>query len=132
MGPDPEDKGDDKPKRTAIPRGVDFLEVEIQMAIGLLDLPRDIGLHPEDNNMVQAHSGRFGPYIKHGKNTVSLPEPRDVLTIGLNHAITLLADKSKSRVSWSTLVLTTQGPQCSIPYFISLILNSCSFYIHLN
>ena len=97
LGPDPEDKGDDKPKRTAIPRGVDFLEVEIQMAIGLLDLPRDIGLHPEDNNMVQAHSGRFGPYIKHGKNTVSLPEPRDVLTIGLNHAITLLADKSKSR-----------------------------------
>ena len=97
LGTDPEDKGEDKPKRTAIPRGIDFSEVDLQMAIGLLDLPRDIGLHPEDNNMVQAHSGRFGPYIKHGKNTASLPEPRDVLSIGLNHAITLLADKSKSR-----------------------------------
>jgi len=94
---DSEDKKAPKPKRSSIPKGIAVADVDLEMALGLLALPRDIGAHPEDGEMVQAGLGRFGPYVKHGTSYASLPEARDVLTIGLNHAITLLAEKGKSR-----------------------------------
>ena len=96
---EPEENGKKttKPKRTSIPEGILTSEIDLELALGLLDLPRDIGLHPEDGITIQAGQGRFGPYVKHGSSYASLPEPRDVLTIGLNHAVTLLAEKGKSR-----------------------------------
>ena len=96
---EPEENGKKttKPKRTSIPDGILTSEIDLELALGLLNLPRDIGLHPEDGIIIQAGQGRFGPYVKHGSSYASLPEPRDVLTIGLNHAVTLLAEKGKSR-----------------------------------
>ena len=94
---DPEDKKAPKPKRSSIPKGIPSADVDLEMALGLLALPRDIGPHPEDGVVIQAGLGRFGPYVKHGTSYASLPEPRDVLTVGLNHAVTLLAEKGKSR-----------------------------------
>ena len=94
---DPEDKKAPKPKRSSIPKGIPSSEIDLELALGLLALPRDIGPHPEDGVVIQAGQGRFGPYVKHGTSYASLPEPRDVLTVGLNHAVTLLAEKGKSR-----------------------------------
>ncbi len=94
---DPEDKKAPKPKRVSLPKGIPSAEVDLGLALGLLALPRDIGKHPEDGKVVQAGQGRFGPFVKYGTTYASLPEPRDVLTIGLNHAVTLLAEKGKSR-----------------------------------
>ena len=67
-------------------------QVDLEIALRLLALPRDIGKHPEDNETVLAGIGRFGPYLKHGPKFVSLPKDDDVLTIGLNRAVTVIAE----------------------------------------
>ncbi|HEY0266986.1 MAG TPA: type I DNA topoisomerase, partial [Rhizomicrobium sp.] len=83
----------DKPKRSGIPRGTDKTEVDLEMAIKLLSLPREVGLHPEDGKKISANFGRFGPYVAHDGIYASLESPEDVFEIGLNRAVTLLAEK---------------------------------------
>jgi DNA topoisomerase-1 len=67
----------------------------LERAIGLLSLPRTVGTHPESGQPITAGLGRFGPYLKHGDAYKSLRGDDDVLTIGLNRAVTLLAEPSK-------------------------------------
>ena len=85
--------GDDtkKPKRTGLPKGVDADQVTLDQAISLLSLPRDIGNHPESGEMIQAGIGRYGPFLKHQGKFVSLPADDDVLSVGINRAVDLLA-----------------------------------------
>src|SRR5947209_19403207 len=82
----------EKPKRVALPRSIKPEEVDLNTALGLLSLPRDVGLHPETGESITASIGRFGPYLKHGSAFTSLAADDDVLTIGLNRAVTLLAE----------------------------------------
>ncbi|KAA5605885.1 type I DNA topoisomerase [Roseospira marina] len=89
-----------KPPRASLPRGLDADRVDLQVALGLLALPRDVDVHPDDGTMIQAGLGRFGPYLKHGDVYKSLPKDDDpllVLTIGLNRAVDLLAQQSGGR-----------------------------------
>ncbi len=86
-----------KPKRASLPKGVDANDVNLAKALALLALPRDVGPHPEDQQMITAGIGRFGPYIKHGPVYRSLPKDDDVLTIGLNRAVSLLAEPRGAR-----------------------------------
>jgi DNA topoisomerase-1 len=83
----------DKPKRSGIPKGTDKSDVDMEMAIKLLSLPREVGSHPEDGKKVTANFGRFGPYVAHNGIYASLDSPEDVFEIGLNRAVTLLAEK---------------------------------------
>lgn len=80
-----------KPKRAALPRGVDPQTINLDQAVGLLSLPRQLGLHPETGDAIMAGLGRFGPYLKMGDVYVSLKGDDDVLSIGLNRAVDLLA-----------------------------------------
>jgi DNA topoisomerase-1 len=82
----------EKPKRVALPRGVKPEDVDLETALGLLSLPREIGKHPETGEPIVAGIGRFGPYLKHGAVFASLGADDDVLTIGLNRAVTVLAE----------------------------------------
>ena len=86
-------KDGDKPKRAGLPKGVAPDEVTFEQALKLLALPRDVGAHPEDGEMIKAGIGRYGPYVQHGKIYANLESPEDVFTIGLNHAVTLIAEK---------------------------------------
>ncbi len=86
-----------KPKRASLPKGVSPADVTLELALKLLALPRDVGPHPEDGEIIIANNGRFGPYIKHGKIFKSLGPDDDVLTIGLNRAVVLLAEPRKFR-----------------------------------
>ncbi len=86
-----------KPKRASLPKGMSPAEVTLELALKLLSLPRDVGPHPEDGEIIIANNGRFGPYIKHGKIFKSLGPDDDVLTIGLNRAVVLLAEPRKFR-----------------------------------
>jgi DNA topoisomerase-1 len=91
----PEKKGEEveKPKRAGLPKGLAPDDVDLEKALGLLALPRDVGAHPEDGEMIIAGVGRFGPYVKHGKTYANLEEGDDVLNVGLNRAVTLIAEK---------------------------------------
>jgi DNA topoisomerase-1 len=92
-----------KPKRASIPKGIDPAAVDLRRALELLALPRLVGLHPEDGEPIEANIGRFGPYIKHGKTYANLKDPEEVLTIGMNRAMEVLAQKA-SRGSARTAV----------------------------
>jgi DNA topoisomerase I len=90
---DPNAPKPEKPKRASLPKGVAPDDIDLEKAIALLSLPREIGKSPEDGEPILAGVGRFGPYVKHGKVYASLEEGDDVLTIGLNRAMHLIADK---------------------------------------
>jgi DNA topoisomerase I len=89
--------GDEKPKRVALPRGLKPADVDLDTALRLLALPRELGRHPESGEPIAAGIGRFGPYIKHGRTYKSLGADDDVLTIGLNRAVVLLAEPAAER-----------------------------------
>ena len=92
---DPEDKKR-KPRRTAIPRGMDGEQMTLDQAIGLLSLPRLVGLHPDRGEPIEAGIGRFGPFVKMGAIFASLDKDDDVLHVGLNRAVDALAKKLDS------------------------------------
>jgi DNA topoisomerase-1 len=83
----------EKPKRAGVPRGTDPGAVDLDMALKLLSLPREVGRHPEDGEPIMAGIGRFGPYVQHGKTYANVEAGDDVLHIGLNRAVTLIAEK---------------------------------------
>ena len=68
-------------------------DVELEQALQLLALPREVGLHPETGEPIKAGIGRFGPYVQHQKTYASLEAGDEVFTIGLNRAVTLIAEK---------------------------------------
>ncbi len=91
-----------KPKRASLPKGVNMEDVTLEMALGLLALPRTLGVHPATGGKVQAGLGRFGPYVVHdqgkeGKEYRSLKASDNVLTIDLERAVELLAEPKKGR-----------------------------------
>ena len=91
---DPETK---KPKRSSFPKGMSAGSVELETALKLLTLPRDVGTHPESGDMIQAGLGRYGPYLKYQGSFTSLKDEDDLLEIGLNRAVDLLAESAKKR-----------------------------------
>jgi DNA topoisomerase-1 len=103
------DKSDDnpKPKQASLPKGVTPETITLETAIGLLSLPRNLGVHPATNGKIQASLGRFGPYVVHdqgkeGKDYRSLKAGDDVLTISLERALELLSEPKKTRGSTSS------------------------------
>jgi DNA topoisomerase-1 len=83
----------EKPRRAGIPKGTQPSDVELDLALKLLSLPREIGKHPETGLPITAGLGRFGPFVKHDKTYASLEAGDEVFDIGLNRAVTLIAEK---------------------------------------
>ena len=90
--PDPNDKKS-RPRRTSLPKGVDGEAITLDQALGLLSLPRHVGVHPETKLPIEAGLGRFGPYVKMGTIFGSLDKDDDILSVGLNRAVDVLARK---------------------------------------
>ena len=84
---------DEKPKRAGIPKGTSPGDLELERALKLLSLPREIGRHPESGLPITAGIGRFGPFVKHDKTYASLEAGDEVFDVGLNRAVTLIAEK---------------------------------------
>ncbi|MFO1090118.1 MAG: type I DNA topoisomerase [Hyphomicrobiales bacterium] len=83
----------EKPPRSSLPKGVQPDDVELDLALRLLSLPREVGAHPEDGEPIKAGLGRYGPYLQHGRTYANVESFEDLFTIGLNRAVTLLAEK---------------------------------------
>jgi DNA topoisomerase-1 len=86
-------RGKAKPRRTSLPRSTDGEQITLEQALGLLALPRVIGTHPETKQPIEAGIGRFGPFVRMGTVYGSLDRDDDVLSIGINRAVDLLAKK---------------------------------------
>jgi DNA topoisomerase-1 len=85
-----EDDEDDKPKNASLLKGMTPESVDLEMALKLLSLPRELGANPDNQEPVWAFNGKFGPYVKCGAETRSLPASLSVLDVSLEQAVELL------------------------------------------
>jgi DNA topoisomerase-1 len=83
----------EKPKRASIPRGTSPADVDLERALKLLSLPREVARHPQTGEPILANIGRYGPYVQHGRTYANLGKDDDVLEIGGNRAIDLIVAK---------------------------------------
>ena len=83
-----------KPPRASLPKGWAPDGLTLDRALMLLNLPRQIGPHPDDGVMVEAAIGRFGPYVKHGSVYANIADVDEVFTIGMNRAVEVIAQKA--------------------------------------
>lgn len=89
----PKKKKGPAPKRQGLPAGTSVDDVTLDSALSLLALPRDVGTHPETGKPIRAGIGRFGPFVVHDGKYASIPKDEDVMTIGMNRAVDLIAKK---------------------------------------
>jgi DNA topoisomerase-1 len=83
----------DKPKRASLPKGWSAPAMDLEKALRLLRLPREVGRHPEDGQPILAGIGRYGPFVQHNGTYANLPNADEVFEVGLNRAVALLAEK---------------------------------------
>jgi len=87
----------EKPKRASVPKGMDPAHVTLEMALRLLSLPREVGPHPETGKPIVAGIGRYGPFVEHAGKYANLDSAEEVFTVGLNRAVSLLAEAKKGK-----------------------------------
>ena len=83
----------DKPKRSSLPKGWIASAMDLEKALRLLSLPREVGKHPDDGKVITAGLGRFGPFVLHDGTYANLENADEVFDVGLNRAVAILADK---------------------------------------
>jgi len=88
---------EEKPKNASLLKGMKPEDVTLEVALRLLQLPRDLGPHPESGLAVMAYNGRFGPYVKCGEETRSLPAGTSPIEVTLAEALALLAQPKAMR-----------------------------------
>ncbi|TDI59225.1 MAG: type I DNA topoisomerase [Alphaproteobacteria bacterium] len=103
-----EGENKDKPKRASIPKDLPLESVDLEQAVALLSLPRDVGTHPESGRIITAAIGRYGPYLRHDGKSGSLASTEEVFTIGINRAVTVL-DEAKNKQRRGPAVLKELG-----------------------
>ncbi|WP_421859054.1 type I DNA topoisomerase [Oricola sp.] len=80
-------------KRSSLPKGWKVEDIAHEKALALLSLPRDVGQHPESGKMISAGLGRYGPFVLHDGTYANLESIEDVFAIGINRAVTVIAEK---------------------------------------
>lgn len=88
-----------KPKRISIPKNMDPNTIDLKAATDLLTLPREVGTHPETGEKIVANIGPFGPYLLHDKKFTSIPKDENVLEIGLNRAVDVIATAAEKKAA---------------------------------
>ncbi len=80
-------------KRASLPKGWPPADMDIDKALRLLSLPREVGNHPDEGGMILAGIGRYGPYVQHNGTYANLPTADEVFEVGINRAVDVLAEK---------------------------------------
>ena len=88
-----DDEQEGKPKRVSLPPGVEPDDVDFDLGVQIIDLPRELGEHPESGKTITTDIGRYGPYVKHKGTFASLKDDDNVLTVGLERALELIREK---------------------------------------
>ena len=96
-------KENDNLKNVSIPKGIEIDQIDLEKAKYLCSLPKIIGQHPDNGKDITINSGRFGPYLKCDNKSARLENVDELFTIGLNRAITLIAEAKPGRISSSLI-----------------------------
>ena len=105
-----QEEGGEKPKRASLPKGTSPEDVDLELAVLLLSLPRLLGEHPEKGGEIRAGIGRYGPFVVHDGEFRSLQAEDDVFTVELGRALELLAQPKGGRRRAAPTVLHELGP----------------------
>jgi len=98
-------------KNVSIPKGINIDQISLEKAKYLCSLPKIIGQHPENGKDITVNSGRFGPYLKCENKSARLENVEEIFTIGLNRAITLIAEAKPGRISSSLIKDLGEHPE---------------------
>ncbi len=102
-------------KNVSIPKGLDLKDVDLEKAQFLCSLPKSLGLNPENQKEITLNTGRFGPYLKCENKSARIENIEEIFSIGLNRAITLIAEAKPGRVSSSIIKDLGTHPEDSKP-----------------
>ena len=102
-------------KNVSIPKGIEIDQINLEKAKYLCSLPKIIGKHPESGKDITVNSGRFGPYLKCENKSARLENVEELFTIGLNRAITLIAEAKPGRISSSLIKDLGEHPEDKKP-----------------
>ena len=102
-------------KNVSIPKGINIDQIDLEKAKYLCSLPKIIGQHPENGKDITINSGRFGPYLKCDNKSARLDNVDDLFTIGLNRAVTLIAEAKPGRISSSLIKDLGEHPEDKKP-----------------
>ena len=102
-------------KNVSIPKGIDIDNIDLDKAKYLCSLPKVLGQHPENKQDITLNSGRFGPYLKCENKSARLENVEDLFSIGINRAITLIADAKPGRISSSLIKDLGEHPEDKKP-----------------
>ena len=108
-------KGNDNLKNVSIPKGMEIDQINLEKAKYLCSLPKIIGQHPDNGKDITVNSGRFGPYLKCDNKSAKLENVEEIFTIGLNRAITLIAEAKPGRISSSLIKDLGEHPEDKKP-----------------
>ena len=92
-------EGKEKPKRATLLKFASPTEINLEQALALLALPREVGKHPETGEIISAGIGRYGPYLRVGGAYISLGAEDDVLSIGINRAMAVIKEKPRKKTA---------------------------------
>ena len=109
------DKENSNVKNISIPKGISIELVDLEKAKFLCSLPKSLGVNPSNNAEIFLNSGRFGPYLKCENKSARLENVEEIFSIGLNRAITLIADAKPGRMSSSIIKDLGEHPEDKKP-----------------
>jgi DNA topoisomerase-1 len=102
-------------KNVSIPKGISIDSIDLNKAKFLCSLPKSLGINPDNNKEIFLNSGRFGPYLKCENKSARLENVEEIFSIGLNRAITLIAEAKPGRMSSSIIKELGEHPEDKKP-----------------
>jgi DNA topoisomerase-1 len=102
-------------KNISIPKGIDIESISLEKAKFLCSLPKNLGINPENQKEIFLNSGRFGPYLKCENKSARIENAEEIFSIGLNRAITLIAEAKPGRMSSSVIKDLGEHPEDKKP-----------------
>ena len=102
-------------KNISIPKGISIDSIDLERAKFLCSLPKILGQHPDTGKDITLNSGRFGPYLKCENKSARIESAEDIFSIGLNRAVTMIAEAKPGRISSSEIKHLGEHPEDKKP-----------------
>ena len=102
-------------KNVSIPKGLELESIDLEKAQFLCSRPKSLGINPDNQKDITLNVGRFGPYLKCENKSARIENVEEIFSIGLNRAITLIAEAKPGRMSSSMIKDLGEHPEDKKP-----------------